>query len=219
MRPVWKQLSIISMTKKGKTTPLATLAHVSHSLAEGRVPTALHTTPAADFCRTVRVNRCTLSHGSLICSRSPEASSIAFHAQPLDLPPVPLMDVGFAIIGSLARHRRPLIQFLSIRSRVCYALLSFTSRFGPCASLSLHLHQAVNRTFTSKLPTLLGTPKKRPPGFVREASKSIPPRSQPRLRCRISAAAFAASERERVAARAAGSSRQSLPDRFGHTGG
>jgi hypothetical protein len=36
-------------------------------------------------------------------------------AKPPDLPPVPLMDVGFAIIGSLARHRRPQIQFLSIK--------------------------------------------------------------------------------------------------------
>jgi len=34
------------------------------------------------------------------------------------------MDVGFAIICSLARHRRPQIQFLFIGSRVCSALLS-----------------------------------------------------------------------------------------------
>jgi hypothetical protein len=71
------------------------------------------------------------------------------------------MDVGFAIICSLARHRRPQIQFLSIGSRVCSTLLSdLTSRFGPCASLSLHLHQAVKRTFTSKLSNMLGTHKK-----------------------------------------------------------
>src|ERR1700747_699110 len=48
-----------------------------------------------------------------------EVSSIAFHAQPPDLPPVPLMELGFAIVCSLARHRRPQIQFLSIGSRVC----------------------------------------------------------------------------------------------------
>jgi hypothetical protein len=43
---------------------------------------------------------------------------------------------------SLARHRRPPIQFLSIGSRVCSALLSdLASRFGPCASLTLLLHQ------------------------------------------------------------------------------
>jgi len=46
------------------------------------------------------------------------------------------MDVGFAIIGSLARHRRPPIQFLSIGSRVCSTLLSdLASRRRPCASL------------------------------------------------------------------------------------
>src|SRR5271165_5570054 len=118
--------------------------------------------PAADFCRMVRVNRSTLSHDSVTCSRSPEVSSIAFHAQPLDLPPVPLMDVGFAIIGPLARHRRPQIQFLSIGSRVCSALLSdLASRLGPCDSLSLRLHQAVKRTFTSKLSNMLGTQKNR----------------------------------------------------------
>src|SRR6266481_2933673 len=40
--------------------------------------------PLADFFRTVRVNRSTLSHDSVTCSRSPEVSSIAFHAQPPD---------------------------------------------------------------------------------------------------------------------------------------
>ena len=74
---------------------------------------------------------------------------------------MPLMDVGFAITCSLARHRRPQIQFLSIGSRVCSALLSdFASRLSPCASLSLHVHHVVKRTFTSKLSTLLGTQEK-----------------------------------------------------------
>ena len=40
-------------------------------------------------------------------SRSPVISSTAFHARPPDLPPVPLMDMGFAISRLLARHRRP----------------------------------------------------------------------------------------------------------------
>src|ERR1700729_4097557 len=98
--------------------------------------------PAADFWRTIRVDRSTLSHDSVTCNRSPEVSSITFHAQPLDLPPVPLMDVGFAIRCSLARQRRPPIQFLSIGSRVCSALLSdLASRLGPCASLTLLPHQ------------------------------------------------------------------------------
>jgi hypothetical protein len=74
---------------------------------------------------------------------------------------VPLMDVGFAIICSLARHRRPPIQFLFIGSRVCSALPSdLALRLSPCALLSLHLHQAVKRTFTSKLSNMLGTHKK-----------------------------------------------------------
>jgi hypothetical protein len=40
-------------------------------------------------------------------SRSPVISSTAFHARPPDLPPVPLIDMGFAICCPLARHRRP----------------------------------------------------------------------------------------------------------------
>src|SRR5260370_9977017 len=71
------------------------------------------------------------------------------------------MDVGFAIIRSLARHRWPQIQFLSIGSRVCSTLLSdLASRFSPCASLSLRLHQAVKRAFPSKLSNMLGTHEK-----------------------------------------------------------
>src|SRR5216110_3408631 len=80
--------------------------------------------PVADCCCTVRADRSTLSHVSVTCSSSPEVSSIAFHAQPPDLPPVPLMELGFAVICPLARHRRPQIQFLSIGSRVCSTLLS-----------------------------------------------------------------------------------------------
>jgi hypothetical protein len=50
--------------------------------------TGLSAMPTGDFCRTVRVNRSTLSHVSVTCSRPPEVSSTAFHAQPPDLPPV-----------------------------------------------------------------------------------------------------------------------------------
>ena len=53
------------------------------------------------------MNRFIPSHDSVTCRRSPEVSSTAFNAQPPDLPPVGLMDVGFAIVCSLARHRRP----------------------------------------------------------------------------------------------------------------
>src|SRR5215469_9210789 len=100
------------------------------------------TTPAADCRGTVRMDCSLLSHGSVTCSGSPEVSSTTFHAQPPDLPPVCLMDLGFAVSGPLARHRRPQIRFLSIGSRVCSALPSdLASRLGPCASLTLHLHR------------------------------------------------------------------------------
>jgi hypothetical protein len=80
-----------------------------------------------------------------------------------DLPPVGLMDMGFAIMGSLARlHRRPLIRFLFIGSHLCSTLPSDpASRQSPCASVTLHLHLVGYRTFTSQLSNMLGT-RKRP---------------------------------------------------------
>jgi hypothetical protein len=124
--------------------------------------------PSADFCDTIKMNRFTLSHESVTCRRSPEVSSTAFDAQPPDLPPVSLMDMGFAIMCSLARHRRPPIRFLFIGSRLCSALLLGLALrrvlFHPCASLSLHVHHVVKRIHTSKLSTLLGTHKNRRAG-------------------------------------------------------
>jgi len=125
--------------------------------------TGVSTTPAADFCCKVRVNCFALSHESETCNRSPEISSIAFHAQPSDLPPASLMNMGFVVIGRFARHRRPRIRFLFIGSRVCSKLPSDpASPRRLCASLSLHLHQVVKRTCTSKLSFMLGVPKKGP---------------------------------------------------------
>ena len=63
------------------------------------------------------------------------------------------MDMDFAIMYPLVRRRLPPIRFLYIGSHVCSTLLS-----NP-ASLSLHLHQVVKRTFTFKLSILLGTHK------------------------------------------------------------
>src|SRR5215472_4106113 len=52
----------------------------------------------------------------------------------------------------------PRIWFLYIGSYVCSTLLSDpASRRRPCASLSLHLHQVVKRTFTFELSNMLGT--------------------------------------------------------------
>ncbi len=124
----------------------------------GLPPIFWSNTPFADFCSKVRMNHFTLSHDSVTCRRSPEVSSTAFDTQPPDLPPVSLMDMGFAIIGPLARHRRPPIRFLFIGSRLCSALLSGPASrrvlFHPCASLSLHAHHVVKRTFTSKLSNM-----------------------------------------------------------------
>ena len=63
--------------------------------------------PAADFYGAVKMNRFILSLDSGTRRRPPEVSSTAFRAQPPDLPPAPLMDMGFASIGPLARRRRP----------------------------------------------------------------------------------------------------------------
>ena len=63
--------------------------------------------PAADSRPTVRMNRSILSHDAVTCGGSPEVSSTAFNAQPPDLPPVCLVDAGFAVLCQLAPHRRP----------------------------------------------------------------------------------------------------------------
>jgi hypothetical protein len=55
----------------------------------------------------VKVNRFTLSYESVTRHRSPEVSSTAFDAQPPDLQPVSLMDMGFAVACPLACHRGP----------------------------------------------------------------------------------------------------------------
>ena len=86
------------------------------------------------------------------------SASTAFRTQPPNLQPVPLMDMDFTVTCPLIRHRMPQIRFLYIGSYVCSMLLSDpASRRRPCASLSLHLHQVVKRTFTFELSNMLGT--------------------------------------------------------------
>jgi hypothetical protein len=80
--------------------------------------------PSADFCCEIKAPYGALSHESATRSRSPEVSSTAFRTQSPNLQPVPLMDMGFAIICPLARHRMPQIRFLYIDSYVCSTLLS-----------------------------------------------------------------------------------------------
>src|SRR5258708_18438714 len=63
--------------------------------------------PAADSRPTLRMDRSILSHDAVTCGGSPEVNSTAFDAQPPDLPPVCLVDTGFAVLCQLAPHRRP----------------------------------------------------------------------------------------------------------------
>src|SRR5258708_19091266 len=63
--------------------------------------------PAADSRPTLRMDRSILSHDAVTCGGSPEVNSPAFDAQPPDLPPVCLVDTGFAVLCQLAPHRRP----------------------------------------------------------------------------------------------------------------
>ena len=63
--------------------------------------------PSADSRCTLRTDRSILSRDSATCGGSPEVSSTAFSAKPPDLPPVLLVEVGFAVICQLAPHRRP----------------------------------------------------------------------------------------------------------------
>ncbi len=62
--------------------------------------------------------RITLSHGFATYGRPPEVSSTAFRASPPNLRSAPLMEMGFAEPGALARSRpaRPHIRFLFIGS-------------------------------------------------------------------------------------------------------
>ena len=124
--------------------------------------------PSADFCCEIKAPCDAFSHESATHSRSPEVSSTAFRTQPPNLQPVPLMDMGFAVIGQLARRRMPQIRFLYIGSYVCSTLPPDpASRRRPCASLLLHLHQVVEGTFTPELSNMLGTPRKRPSALHR----------------------------------------------------
>ena len=78
--------------------------------------------PFADFCDTVKVNRFTLSYESVTCHRSSEVSSTAFDAQAPDLPPVSLMDMGFAFTC-------PLAGTVGLRSGSCTSARAFAPRF------------------------------------------------------------------------------------------
>ncbi len=104
-------------------------------------------------------------------SRSPEVSSTAFDAQPLDLHSVPLMDVGFATSSQLARtlpvsypvlvHRLAPLLRASFRPRLAASVISplrfaVTSRPSRCEE-DLHLLAVDHaRHTTAKGPRLYG---------------------------------------------------------------
>ena len=68
------------------------------------------------------------------------------------------MDMDFATSCPLVRPVLPRIQLLFVRSRFRSTLPSDgPSRFRPCASLVLHLHQVAQGTFTPRLPDMPGT--------------------------------------------------------------
>src|SRR2546426_1782349 len=94
--------------------------------------------PSADFCCEIKAPCDAFSHDSATHSRSPEVSSTAFRTQPPNLQPAPLMGMGFAVIGQLARHRMPLIRFLYIGSYLFFTPpLDPTSPWPPFASPAL----------------------------------------------------------------------------------
>src|SRR5437764_12184493 len=121
--------------------------------------------PSADFCLAVRRPLDRLSRLAATRDRSPGVSSIAFGAQPPDLRFAPLMDMDFAI-------RCPLVQRWRLLSGFCSSARTFAPRFlqtpprgdSPCASLTLHLHQVGQRTFTSELLSMPGTQRTRSRG-------------------------------------------------------
>jgi len=92
----------------------------------------------------------------------PEVSSTTFRTQPPNLQPVPSMDMGFAVIGQLARHRMPQIPFLYIGSYVCFHASS-----GPHLAVTLLRFAmtsppsgVVKGACTPELSNMLGTKKR-----------------------------------------------------------
>jgi len=123
------------------TTPIETPALLTLPIVRAFAACAT-TTPSADFCPAVRTPRDVLSHKCVTHSRSPVISSTAFHARPPDLPPVPLMDMGFPIVCSLARHRRPHHPvFVHRPACLLYASSRPHLTVTPLRFATLHLHQ------------------------------------------------------------------------------
>src|SRR5713226_9104569 len=122
--------------------------------------------PAADSRPTVKMDCSTLSHDSVTCGGSPEVNSTAFDAQPPDLPPVCLVEAGFAVICQLAPHRRPhhpvlvhrlaSLSHASFRPRLATTPLRFSSPSPPPGWAGDFHPQAVEHVrHTTKRPATL----------------------------------------------------------------
>src|SRR5436309_3823462 len=88
------------------------------------------------------------------------------------------MDMDFATSCPLVRPALPRIRFLFVGSRLCSTLPSDgPSRFRPCASLVLHLHQVAQGTFTPKLSDMSDTQAglRPPPAAADGLDSGIPP--------------------------------------------
>src|ERR1700733_735023 len=111
-------------------------------------------TPSADFCTAVRA-----PCGALSPLGYPRGHDADLWGKPRSLPRTPpdlrsrpLMDMDFATSCPLVRPVLPRIRLLFVRSRFRSTLPSDgPSRFRPCASLVLHLHQVAQGTFTPRL--------------------------------------------------------------------
>ena len=120
--------------------------------------------------------------------RSLGVSLTAFIAHPPDLQNWSLMDMDFAVSCPLVRPALPRIRFLFVRSRFCSTLPSdSSSRFCPCASLVLHLHQVAQGTFTPKLPDMSDTQGAR---YARIAAGDLRPCPRPFLQPLCSAMSY-----------------------------
>jgi hypothetical protein len=117
---------------------------------------------------------------------SPTRTSTSVAApQPPDLPPVSLMDMGFAVHCPLARHRRPRIRFLFIGSHLCSTLLSGPASrrvlFHPCASLTLpgrpgefHSEPPTDPDVNLSIHPARATQRRLPPSIKTRSSSGFP---------------------------------------------
>src|SRR5215469_7984288 len=90
------------------------------------------------------------------------------------------MDMAFALCCLLVRSQLPRIRFLFVGTRFRSTLPSDgLSRFRPCASLVLHLHQVAQGTFTPRtlgMPSTQGRALMRAPQAVASLDLSCAPR-------------------------------------------